>query len=101
MADGDNDVETINVAFRAVHSIKGGAGAFGFDELVSFSHIVENALDIIRRSGEIAATVGNRWGCLYEIRSAPCPPMLVPNRPMRGECVSKRSSMYGAMFSSR
>ncbi len=42
------DIENVNAIFRAVHSIKGGAGAFGFADLVSFSHIVENALDIIR-----------------------------------------------------
>lgn len=27
--DGDRDPETVNAVFRAVHSIKGGAGAFG------------------------------------------------------------------------
>jgi hypothetical protein len=29
--DGDRDPETVNAVFRAVHSIKGGAGAFGLD----------------------------------------------------------------------
>ena len=48
MADGDNDVETINVAFRAVHSIKGGAGAFGLDALVDFSHQFETVMDACR-----------------------------------------------------
>jgi len=37
MADGAGDAETINIVFRAAHSIKGGAGAFGLEELVSFS----------------------------------------------------------------
>jgi len=40
--------ETINSIFRAVHSIKGGAGAFGLDALVSFSHKYENILDELR-----------------------------------------------------
>jgi HPt (histidine-containing phosphotransfer) domain-containing protein len=31
--DGTDDSETINVVFRAVHSIKGGAGAFGLEAL--------------------------------------------------------------------
>ena len=53
MADGDNDVETINVAFRAVHSIKGGAGAFGLDALVDFSHQFETVMDACR-SGTLA-----------------------------------------------
>lgn len=45
---GDNDGETINSVFRAVHSIKGGAGAFGFDALVAFAHIQETLLDDMR-----------------------------------------------------
>ena len=48
MQDGDHDDETIHVIFRAVHSIKGGAGAFGLDELVSFAHHFETALDLVR-----------------------------------------------------
>ncbi|MBL4612306.1 MAG: chemotaxis protein CheA [Emcibacter sp.] len=45
---GDSDEETLHATFRAVHSIKGGAGAFGFDRLVSFAHIQETLLDDIR-----------------------------------------------------
>ncbi|MEO0946445.1 MAG: Hpt domain-containing protein, partial [Pseudomonadota bacterium] len=48
MADGDHDDEVINVAFRAVHSIKGGAGAFGLDDLVSFAHQFETVMDACR-----------------------------------------------------
>ncbi len=48
MDDGDDDTETINVVFRAVHSIKGGAGAFGLEALVRFAHRFETALDEIR-----------------------------------------------------
>ncbi|NNE89893.1 MAG: chemotaxis protein CheA [Silicimonas sp.] len=48
MADGESDVETINVAFRSVHSIKGGAGAFGLDDLVSFAHQFETVMDQCR-----------------------------------------------------
>ncbi|MEL7105266.1 MAG: chemotaxis protein CheA [Pseudomonadota bacterium] len=48
MSDGDTDSETINIVFRAVHSIKGGAGAFGLDQLVGFAHKFENALDAVR-----------------------------------------------------
>ena len=33
--------------FRSVHSIKGGAGTFGFDELVAFSHIFESLLEAL------------------------------------------------------
>ncbi|WP_438750214.1 chemotaxis protein CheA [Pararhizobium sp. O133] len=46
--DGDRDPETVNAVFRAVHSIKGGAGAFGLDDLVSFAHVFETTLDCVR-----------------------------------------------------
>ncbi len=48
MNDGDSDSETVNAVFRAVHSIKGGAGAFGLESLVKFAHIFETTLDEIR-----------------------------------------------------
>jgi len=53
MEGGDESNETINVAFRAVHSIKGGAGAFGLDQLVGFAHTFETAMDDVR-SGRLA-----------------------------------------------
>ncbi len=55
MADGEHDAETINVAFRAVHSIKGGAGAFGLDELVAFAHQFETVMDACR-AGDLEIT---------------------------------------------
>ena len=42
------DIEIVNSLFRAVHSIKGGAGSFGLDNLVAFAHVFESALDVIR-----------------------------------------------------
>ncbi|WP_417249206.1 chemotaxis protein CheW [Celeribacter sp.] len=48
MDDGATDAETINIVFRAVHSIKGGAGAFGLDDLVKFAHRFETAMDEVR-----------------------------------------------------
>ena len=50
---GRDDSETINAVFRAVHSIKGGAGAFGLDALVGFAHRFETVLDALR-SGRLA-----------------------------------------------
>ncbi len=55
MEGGDQDPETINAVFRAVHSIKGGAGAFSLEALVRFAHIFETALDDVR-SGKMVAT---------------------------------------------
>ena len=48
MASGEGDDETVNVVFRAVHSIKGGAGAFGLDNLVAFAHKFETVMDEVR-----------------------------------------------------
>ncbi|MBY6240576.1 chemotaxis protein CheA [Methylosinus sp. Sm6] len=53
--DGECDAETVNAVFRAVHSIKGGAGAFGFDQLVEFVHVFETTLDLLR-SNKLTAT---------------------------------------------
>jgi two-component system, chemotaxis family, sensor kinase CheA len=54
MENGESDPETINAVFRAVHSIKGGGGAFGFEELVSFAHSFETVMDKVR-SNELEA----------------------------------------------
>ena len=48
VASGAWDSETINAIFRAVHSIKGASGAFGFSDLVTFAHAYETVLDLIR-----------------------------------------------------
>jgi len=48
MNDGETDSETVNAVFRAVHSIKGGAGAFGLEDLVAFAHVFETTLDCVR-----------------------------------------------------
>lgn len=53
MENEEADDEVINAVFRAVHSIKGGGGAFGFERLVAFSHIFETVLDKVR-SGNLA-----------------------------------------------
>ncbi|MBD3894452.1 chemotaxis protein CheA [Halomonas sp. ML-15] len=49
----DPDAEQLNAIFRAAHSIKGGAGTFGFDVLQHTTHLFENILDHARR-GELA-----------------------------------------------
>lgn len=48
LSDEVHGEEDIHAIFRAVHSVKGGAGTFGFDALVGFAHIFETALDILR-----------------------------------------------------
>lgn len=54
--DEDNaDIEELNAIFRCAHSIKGGSGAFGFDKIKNFTHILEGLLDGMRE-GRIPAT---------------------------------------------
>ena len=42
--------ESLNIIFRAVHSIKGGSSTFGFEVVANFSHVLENLLDDIREN---------------------------------------------------
>ena len=53
--EGAASEDTINAVFRSVHSVKGGAGIFGFEGLVSFAHVFETVLDSMR-SGKLIAT---------------------------------------------
>ncbi len=50
---GERTPERLNAVFRAIHSIKGGGGAFGFTSLVNFAHAYETLLDHVR-DGRIA-----------------------------------------------
>jgi two-component system chemotaxis sensor kinase CheA len=45
---GTQDADTVNGVFRAIHSIKGGAGAFGFAALQTFAHAFETLLSEVR-----------------------------------------------------
>ena len=55
LLSGEGDEETLNAAFRAVHSVKGGAAAFGFENLIAFAHKFESVMDL-GRSGTIELT---------------------------------------------
>lgn len=48
LGDDYTDMDIVNEIFRAAHTIKGSAGLFGLDDVVSFTHIVENVLDRAR-----------------------------------------------------
>ncbi len=50
-----SDDETLNSIFRCAHSIKAGAGMFGFDQLAHFTHTLESLLDQMR-NGEVSAS---------------------------------------------
>jgi two-component system, chemotaxis family, sensor kinase CheA len=47
--------ETVNAVFRSAHTLKGSAGLFGLNHLVSFTHVVETLLGHVRE-GEVRAT---------------------------------------------
>lgn len=53
--DSGVDDEKIGAIFRAMHTIKGTAGMFGFDDVVSFTHVAENLLDEVRQ-GNVTMT---------------------------------------------
>ena len=48
LADGEPDDEQLNAIFRAAHSIKGGAGMFGFHDMSIVTHVLETLLDKLR-----------------------------------------------------
>ena len=53
--DESADKKELNAIFRCAHSIKGGAGAFGFTAIAGFTHILEALLDQMRE-GKIAVS---------------------------------------------
>ena len=48
LADHEPDDEQLNAIFRAAHSIKGGAGMFGFLDMTVVTHVLESLLDKLR-----------------------------------------------------
>lgn len=55
METAPDDAENLNAAFRAAHTIKGTAGLFGCEAVVTFTHEVETLLEQLR-SGKLAIT---------------------------------------------
>jgi two-component system, chemotaxis family, sensor kinase CheA len=50
LGDQQPDNEQLNAIFRAAHSIKGGAGIFGFDDMTIVTHVMESLLDRLRNN---------------------------------------------------
>ncbi len=48
LEDEPDNEELINDLFRAVHTIKGSAGIFGFNDVVSFTHVAESVMGMLR-----------------------------------------------------
>ena len=49
------DMELVDTAFRALHTIKGSGAMFGFDAVAGFTHHVETAFDLVRKGKVIAS----------------------------------------------
>ena len=47
--------DLVDTIFRAMHTIKGSAGMFGFDEISHFTHDIETTFDAVRK-GELAVS---------------------------------------------
>ena len=69
-----SDSEAVNALFRAMHTIKGSAGIFGFDVIVAFAHVMEGVVEEIR-AGRVAVdevlvalmlTCGDHVGALID-----------------------------------
>jgi two-component system, chemotaxis family, sensor kinase CheA len=45
----DPSMDDLNAIFRAAHSIKGGAGTFGFTDMTEVTHVLETLLDKLRK----------------------------------------------------
>lgn len=72
MQRGARSQDLVDDAFRAIHSIKGGAGMFGFDRIVPFAHKFETALDRVRLgqiaiSEELMAAALRATDCLSDL----------------------------------
>lgn len=55
LENNPQDIEQVNRAFRAMHTIKGSGSMFGYNEMSRFTHHLEDLFDRMRR-GEIAAS---------------------------------------------
>lgn len=66
LPEGTPDTEVVNTIFRAAHSMKGGAGTFGFAELIHLTHILETLLDEMR-SGKRNVTTENKEALLQSV----------------------------------
>ena len=55
LEDEPDDSALINELFRAVHTIKGASGLFGFDNVMNFTHTAESVMMRVR-DGEIPVT---------------------------------------------
>lgn len=82
MLDGEASSDIVDQVFRAIHSIKGGAGAFAFTQIVAFSHEFETVLDDVRE-GKL---IPDRTMCTVFLRANDVVADML-SREQRGEAI--------------
>ncbi|HLD68234.1 MAG TPA: Hpt domain-containing protein, partial [Pseudomonas sp.] len=88
--------ERVNAIFRAAHTIKGSAGLFGLEGLVSFTHVVESLLDQVRNGEQrldgvmlsLLLTCGDYIGSLLTAVEDGCD-SIDPNPDLRAHLLSQ------------
>lgn len=100
LEEDPENAEHLNSVFRAMHTIKGSAGIFGFDPIVDFTHPVETVMDKVR-NGErgidsdliaILLECGDHTGHLVEFILASEEDPLTPELKTRGDAILARLS---------
>jgi two-component system chemotaxis sensor kinase CheA len=90
------DAEQLNAIFRAAHSIKGGAGAFGFKDIAELTHEMETVFDRVRKGQmplsrelvDVFLVAGDMLKAMFEIRKGEGTP--VPEADVTALCVRLR-----------
>ena len=85
LENNPSDHELIDSAFRAMHTIKGSAGMFGFEDIVEFTHNIETVFDKVRDGSikvtkeliELTLAAHDQIGKLLESPDNPLPDDLV------------------------
>jgi len=93
MQENGVDDESLGALFRAMHTIKGTAGMFGFDNIVGFTHIAENLLSDVRDGKitlneemiEIFLQVKDHTQTLVDLA--------INNKPLEGEIKAKNDEL--------
>jgi PAS domain S-box-containing protein len=93
------DKELVGRAFRVLHSIKGSAAMFGFDELAAFTHNLETAFDEVR-NGRLKVTselLGLSFAALDQIKAmlGEAPSGAAANRGASAEILAKLRQLTG------
>ncbi len=99
MDSSEYEKETVHAVFRAVHSVKGGAAAFGLSDLVSFAHKFETVLDLVRSDAldpdpRLMAVLHRSSDCLADLVEA-ARKSIDPDHARREELLGELEKLIG------